>query len=413
MQPPLRRVVSLLVGCLLALSAAFPASVRGAEHRIPLHAGRVSSQALLDTLGVDAGVPRTVRPERALDLSGVHGTAFVGELRETLGPACDARLDADALVVRIDRRAARSDPLTLQRTNRLLSTGHSGRPAVAGDRHGITLPPKIDSSRPLVLLVHGLDSDNGVWGSMAAALGADGWQVGYFSYPDDGPVAGSGDLLADCFADLRHAYPELKVHVIAHSMGGLVVRRFVEGPSYFGGVERFVQLGTPNHGSSWARCRWTLELCEHYQKWRTDPAWSRKRMREDGNGEAGDDLKPGSKLLQQLNARPRAAGVRYTVIAGDQNAVRNAAADWVDCTASCFPTRATRWWGLRQCHAALVRRAIAMRATHSSTDGPVPIDSCRLDGVTDFVVTHADHVGLACGNPPAAWPVIRDRLRAK
>jgi pimeloyl-ACP methyl ester carboxylesterase len=411
-----RRVVPLLIGCLLTLAsavAAQPAPAAAAERRVPLHTRQVSSQSLFDTVGLDAGIPRVTRPERSLDLTGDRGAIFVRDLRETLGPACDARLDGDALIVRIDRRSARTDPLTLHRTARLLSTGRVERPTIAGDRYGLTLPPKLDPTRPLVLLVHGLDSDNGVWGSMAAALGSDGWQIGYFSYPDDGPVAKSGDLLADCFADLRHSYPELKVDVIAHSMGGLVVRRFVEGPSYFGGVDRIVLLGTPNHGSTWARCRWTLELCQHYQKWQTDPTWTRKRMREDGNGEAGDDLKPGSKLLQQLNARPRAAGVRYTVIAGDQNAVRNVAADWVDCTASCFPTRTTRWWGFRQCHAALARRSAEMRAAHSPADGPVTVDSCRLDGVNDFVVAHTDHVGLACGNPPGAWSVIHDRLHAK
>lgn len=91
---------------------------------------------------------------------------------------------------------------------------------------------------------------------MVKLLQQEGYQVGSFAYPDDGPIAESGMLLADGLADWRMQYPAAKpVSIIAHSMGGLVARHYVEGVGYRGGVERLIMLGTPNHGSTWTGWR--------------------------------------------------------------------------------------------------------------------------------------------------------------
>lgn len=41
-----------------------------------------------------------------------------------------------------------------------------------------------------------------------------------------------------------------KVDIIAHSMGGLVTRAYIESPSYGNDIDKFVMLGTPNGGSA-------------------------------------------------------------------------------------------------------------------------------------------------------------------
>jgi hypothetical protein len=49
----------------------------------------------------------------------------------------------------------------------------------------------------------------------------------------------------------------------------------------------------------------------------------------------------------------------------------------------------------------------------SDSDGPVTLESARLENVTDFVVVSADHVAMYCATPgkaPVAWDVVRDRL---
>lgn len=390
--------------------ATLPTRPPWAEHRIPLADGRVSVQRLLDTVGADAGLPRAALPWLTLDLSGDRGVAFCRNLGQLLGSGCDAACDGRTLTVRLDRpRPPAADPAARERVARLLVSGQVVRPAVLHNgRFGFTLPARVDPARPLVLLIHGLDSDNQLWGSMADLLAADGHQVAYFTYPDDGPIAASGDLLARCFAPLLEDHPGLTVRIVAHSMGGLVARSYVEGPAYRGGVDRFVMLGTPNHGSGCAGWRWGLELYEHYQQRKGDANWTWSRMSDDGNGEAGTDIAIGSKFLQGLNARPRRDGVRYTIVAGNQNTYRNVAAGWVDCTAGCFSANV---WGLRSAHAALAGKAEAMRQWDCSADGPVTVESAKLDHVTDFTVVHADHVALACGHPPAAWAVVKDRLK--
>ncbi|MFZ3137149.1 MAG: alpha/beta fold hydrolase [Thermodesulfovibrionales bacterium] len=47
-----------------------------------------------------------------------------------------------------------------------------------------------------------------------------------------------------------------KVNIIAHSMGGLVTRAYIQGPHYNNDIDRFAMIGTPNHGSANAYYLW-------------------------------------------------------------------------------------------------------------------------------------------------------------
>jgi pimeloyl-ACP methyl ester carboxylesterase len=266
----------------------------------------------------------------------------------------------------------------------------------------------------MVVLIHGLDCNRSNWFPMAELLIGEGYQVAYFTYPSDGPLEDSAALLASQMLALRETFPAVKVNVIAHSMGGLVARRYIEGDDYAGGVDHLILLGTPNLGSRWAAYRWVLEAQEHYNLWRHDPDWRPSWIITDGLGEAGRDLKPTSQFLQQLNARPRRAGVKYTIVAGAQHPIVPITADALDGTANLVPNRAANWWGFRQTESALHRGAEKLRQRIGSTDGPVHLKSTQLAGVEDYVVLPADHAALYYpmdGHPPAAWGIIRERLR--
>jgi pimeloyl-ACP methyl ester carboxylesterase len=405
--------------CAIALSLALAllpctALAQVAEHRLPLDGGHLAAQRLLDTIGIDAGVPRTAAPAAAkINLAGQAGERFLRDLRGTLGPACEATLDGDALVVRLDRKTARTDPLTLGRTVRLLTTGRATRPVEAGARFGLTLPAKFDPAKPVVVLIHGIDSDNEMWGSLVATMATDGVQYAFFRYDDNAPLAGGGQLLGDCLSDLLLEYPKLKLHVLGHSMGGLVARYFIEGPCYHGGVDRLFLVGTPNHGSSWAHWRWALEVYQKCYEGKRDPTFSWERLRKEGNGPAARDMQPDSEFLRQLNSRQRRQEVRYTVIAGDQSTVRNIAAGWVDQAAGAVPAGARQWWGIRQARAAIEQKAQELRAKPADCDGPVSVESAKLEGTKDYILLHTDHMGMVCGSPPAAWAMIKDRLGQK
>ena len=279
--------------------------------------------------------------------------------------------------------------------------------------YGLFLPQRLDDRRPLVVLLHGLDCDRVNWSGMDRLLRGESYQVACFTYPSDQSIAESAALFGRKMRALRASHPRLPVNVLAYSMGGLVSRGYIEGPDYAGGVERLILVGAPNAGAGWSRLRGVLELQEHYHLWRHDPRWSPTWMITDGLGEAGRDLRPGSKFLKELNARPRRDGVKYTIVCGDQHPAGRVAADWLDCTASWVPNRASTWWGVRQGKQALTRRANKVRNKANSSDGAVKVERAKLPGVDDVVIVHADHAGLYIGTdhePPAAWDTIRDRL---
>jgi pimeloyl-ACP methyl ester carboxylesterase len=109
-------------------------------------------------------------------------------------------------------------------------------------------------------------------------------------------LSSSGFNVFDCPWDWRllaqKAYPEYlipkideamsfsttgKVHIVAHSMGGLLVRSYIQGGNYRGDIDKFVMVGTPNLGS-----------CNPYYIWEggdpkllddiIDPKWGLKTM---------------------------------------------------------------------------------------------------------------------------------------
>lgn len=169
---------------------------------------------------------------------------------------------------------------------------------------------------PQVVLVHGLDDPGRVWMNLAPALSAEGFGVWIMSYPDDQPIEESARLLQRELVTLRDQGVE-RLDIVAHSMGGLVSRELLTGPGLAGGIPavgQLIMVGTPNQGSELARFRALAELRDQFADMiNGDFHWLGWVF--DGAGEAGVDLIPGSRFLQQLNARPAAPATRMNVIA--------------------------------------------------------------------------------------------------
>jgi hypothetical protein len=129
-------------------------------------------------------------------------------------------------------------------------------------------------------------------------------------------------------------------------------------------------------------------------------------MITDGLGGAGGDLLPDSKFLRELNARPRRDGVKYTIVNGDLHPAWELAGKMADgATHAIGPTVAG--------YLKADRLDASIHDHRSTSDGPVSIDSTKLDGVTDVVTVDADHNAMYQSDgdhAPAAWAVIRDRL---
>jgi pimeloyl-ACP methyl ester carboxylesterase len=181
-------------------------------------------------------------------------------------------------------------------------------------------------SKKWVLLAHGLDEPGNLWADLAPALVGQGYRVLEFRYPNDQPIHESSVFFRDELTSFLKStsetdYPE-EVHLIAHSMGGLVLRNFITHPELLPSspiassslIQSFIQLATPNHGSWLATYRFPVELRDHlFKDYGFDALLG---MVWDGAGEAQIDLKPESAFLEELNGREFPESIYWVGVAG-------------------------------------------------------------------------------------------------
>ncbi|HEX4794368.1 MAG TPA: hypothetical protein VH370_11280 [Humisphaera sp.] len=406
-----RRLSGVLLGLVLA-GACVAAAPR--EQRVPLKQGTLHVADLSAAVCHEMDLPGLSLASGDVVINSPQGAQLIDAVNLTLGQAGHLSVDGNALLLRVDpdKLATRCDELA--RAARVLAAAASPDATLRqAKRWGLFVPPSINPDRPLIILIHGIDSDRGMLVPLADLLTHEGDQVGYFSYAGDQPIDDSAANLAQRLTELRALYPTLRVQIIAHSMGGLVARDYLEGASYVGGVDRLIMVGTPNAGSSWSKLRFILSIQQHYNLWRNDPDWSPSWYVTEGVGEAGRELAPESPFLKKMAALPRRAGVRYTVIAGTQHPASRMSAECFDGMAGWFDGRVGGWWGFRQCKNGLKNAADHYRHDTGESDGPVTVASAKLAGVNDVVLLPADHIALFLpidGHPPVAWEAIKARV---
>jgi pimeloyl-ACP methyl ester carboxylesterase len=398
-------LLTLLVPCALAVPH---------DASVPVHDGKIRFADLSQTLLVEMHCPKLHVPIPGdLNVRGLEGSHFVDALNHALGDACRVTLNDDALILHTDCDKLPKDWDTTKVAIRIFTTFAAPESTAAQRRdYGLKLD-EVDDDGRLVILIHGLDSDRRAWTCLAPLLKREGYKIAYFNYPAAGPIADSAELLTQEMFALRKAFPNLKVDIITQSMGALVARSYVEGPQYAGGVDHLLLMTPPNNGSSWASAELALKVQNHIGLWRTNPDWHWTWMLTDGLGEAARDLTPGSQFLTDLSALPRRPGVKYTIIAGNQNPGWRIAANTVEAPARWVPNRAANWWGIRHCRHGLEKAASSLRTHTGKSDGPVSLASTELAGVTDVVIIPADHCTMyeSCHNsPPASWETLKQRL---
>jgi len=400
----------------LALSFALPAAACASAHedRIPLKHGILQLHDLNSALCNELNLPGCPTRDQ-VNLRGADGPDFLLALNACMWRGCSLAVADDSIAtLTVERNDAPSKPEAIRRLCRIYAAERAPHATAAQARNwGLFLPEPLDPSRPLVVLIHGLDADRSDCMPIGELLHSAGQQVAYFSYAGDQPIADSAARFGQALAKLHAANPALTINIVAHSMGGLVARQYVEGPDYAGGVDRMILVAPPNHGSSWARLRTILSIEENLHLHHDDPNWSWTWLVTEGMGEAGTDLLPDSDFLNQLNSLPRRSGVKYTIIAGNHSGVNRVEGNCVQRIANWIPARTRTWWGFRHCYTRLQRTASHLHVQTGDGDGPVALTSAKLAGVTDYVVLPADHVSLYLpvdGRPPAAWAVIKERI---
>lgn len=270
-------------------------------------------------------------------------------------------------------------------------------------------PPDTDTGRsaPDLVLIHGLDEPGGIWDAALEAFAAAGLAAWEFRYPNDQAIDRSADLLAEYWSGLGDPDP---VILIGHSMGGLVIRDFVtrwrhpaESEPDVGGppVRGVVLVGTPNQGSAWARLRAWLEVREWLAQIPEGQLSLFTGLRQ-GTGAAKIDLRPDSRFLTDLNARPWPDAVPIQIIGGQLGEATPETLQGLDRLSedlgvADLRARVEAWWA---------------ETGEGLGDGVVPVDSLSFDGGPEPLLLQASHRGLlveqplADGPPPAIEPML-------
>jgi triacylglycerol lipase len=144
------------------------------------------------------------------------------------------------------------------------------------------------TARP-VLLVHGFGGTKSSWSVIARALSDRGIVVDTISYS---PLGNSVEQLADeLVAAVERILSETgadKVHLVGHSLGGVVIAQAIAGGGLVGLVDTVITLGSPFGGSPWAGLLPFGDLLRA--------------------------LRPGSPQLRRLASAPVPVGVRWLAV---------------------------------------------------------------------------------------------------
>jgi triacylglycerol lipase len=110
--------------------------------------------------------------------------------------------------------------------------------------------PSLKKDQNVVILLHGLLATAGVFRPMRSALQANGLAVATFSYAPGRTIASIAEKLADVVGRIPK---RASVHIVGHSLGGLVARHYVQELGGHARIALTVSLASPFHGAPRAR----------------------------------------------------------------------------------------------------------------------------------------------------------------
>ena len=258
----------------------------------------------------------------------------------------------------------------------------------------------------LVVLLHGFNSRPSVAQSLIAGARRKGFPCAVLVYPNDQPIVESARLLAQQLRRFAQTHPHRRVTLVAYSMGGLVARAAIEDPEIApGNVQHLIMVAPPNHGTSLARWAIGIDLFEYatskQRRQRTSPFYAAV---EDGLAEAVVDLKPNSRFLQQLNARPRNENIRYTIVLGKCGLLRK---EDIAYLRKQIESASRQIRGLREWKSGMLTMLEEYdELIQGKGDGVVSLRRGRLDGVHDTVELNFSHTGVLHG----ADPIVKQRV---
>jgi pimeloyl-ACP methyl ester carboxylesterase len=343
-------------------------------------------------------VPRPPGDVR-LPVTGLAGGLSRTMLATTLGPETHVTYQSKALVVSIDPAmlTPARRPEWARRVGELAT--HSEREAKRRMRYGMhalkSYRPN-DPGRPTVCLVHGVNSSSYGFVHMIRPLEEAGYGLVVYDFPFNRGLDESCVRFAKDWLAFRHEWGEQQPwSVVAHSMGALVARGYVEGASFDHDVSSFVMVAPVNQGSSLAKTQTVLQLLNGLQAvGGPRPSSDALAHLGDGLGEAAGDMTPGSAFLRRLNSRPRRAGVAYHIVAGNTGLLNAPTRRQIEAQIAAAKRQAGLLGGLVRFAAGSALSDQLDEISDGTGDGCVSVARTKLEGVTDHVTIHANHAEL-------------------
>ena len=153
-----------------------------------------------------------------------------------------------------------------------------------------------DPARTPILFVHGASGSAQDFRYFIAHLDHTRYQAWIYQYPSGAPLEAMAHLLYWKLLNLQLRYGFTRLDVVAHSMGGLVARRFLlDHAPEFPQLDHFVSISTP-----WGGQRSAALGVIHSPA--VIPSWR--------------DLQPQGPYLDSLFAQPLPPGINYTLLFG-------------------------------------------------------------------------------------------------
>jgi Serine aminopeptidase, S33 len=389
---------------LAGLAWAAPGVQGFPEVKVPIaDAGGVDLGDLVARLADATGraVARPTGPV-SLPVAGAAGSLTRRWLAESLGPDATVELRKGTLVVTPD--PGLRDPGRLPGWQRRLDAlaAHADREARRRSGYGMhalkSYRPN-DPSRPTVCLVHGMNSSSGGFVHMIPPLEEAGYGVVIFDYAFNRPLEESCARFRRDWREFRRARGETRPWaIVAHSMGALVARSYVEDPGdYAGDVSTLILIAPVSRGSSLAKAQALRQLLDGLRvlegKDKDKASADALAYLGDGLGEAAADILPGSAFLTELNRRPRRAGLPYHILAGDVGFLPATARRRIELQLLAIRNGGGFLSGLSR----LIPPDLGAQLDElcdGTGDGCVSVERSRLDGVADHVTIHANHAEL-------------------
>ncbi|MEO1618597.1 MAG: AAA family ATPase [Planctomycetota bacterium] len=173
--------------------------------------------------------------------------------------------------------------------------------------------------RDVIVFVHGLEGGAATFASAAEQLEELGISSMRFDFPNDGPPDEIGEMLSEQLTAFHEDSPKTRIHLVAHSLGGLVSTWAVTEPEFgTSGVVNVLTLGTPFAGSALAKFHVELELLDVVLRTASLDLSGLDTI-SDGQGEAAEALEPSSDFLRRLSSRRADSGIRFHLAAGTKS----------------------------------------------------------------------------------------------